>query len=150
MGLGYCHQKLIISRNNAQEEQGYDIRGGYLKFVDDDSVTMSWGVTTTGPGLNDTVVANGIVPSRWDSATPGPQRLANLHYIIEKINGVFTFEDFSLQKCNQDTGECSQHEEFVVSQATIKNTSVRHQIVNFDCYGYKFGWSTECVTYVYL
>ncbi len=84
-GFGYCGLVyLVVSSITTSNETGYDIRGG--RYVENGtvSVVMSWGVETTTPGFTDTVVAS------WDRVgLPS----ANLHFMIQPIEGAFHFSD---------------------------------------------------------
>ncbi len=140
MGYGYCRQYLVISSSINETAKGYDIKGSYVKFIDDDSITMSWGISSAGPGLNDTiVVGSGQVAS-------ANKRLANLHFILEQTDGTYTFDCFSIQRCNINTLAC---EDMEYHAGTIKDTSVAHQLVDFICYS---GWQpyTKCDLFIWM
>ncbi len=139
MGDAYCYQKLIISRNNNETEKGYNIKGGYVKIANDGSIKMRWGNSSAGPGLSDTIVANGEMTSEGN-------RLANVHFLVEQIEGVSQFDCFSNQFCSTSTSECVEK----IFLGTIKNTSVAHQFADFSGYHSKWYWESRCKSYIWI
>ncbi len=139
MGYGYCRQYLVMSWNITEAAKGYDIKGGYVKFIDDGSVTMRWGISSAGPGLNDTIVANGKI-------TSVDYREAN-HFILEQIDGAYDFDCFSIQSCSTSILECA---DMVYYAGTITNTSVAHQLVDFRCHNSRWHPNTRCDLYIWM
>ncbi len=140
MGYGYCYQRLVISSNVTETAKGYDIKGGYVEFIDDGTVTMRWGISSAGPGLNDAiVVGSGKIPS-------ADNREANLHFILEQTDGTYAFDCFSILQCKINTLEC---DDMKYLAETIKNTSVAHQLVDFKCYG-RWHINTKCDLYIWM
>ena len=138
MGYGYCYQRLVISSNINEPATGYDIKGGYVNFIDGD-VTTRWGISSEGRGLIDTVVASGKIPYVTNHD-------ANLHFLLEETDGAYTIDGFSGQRCSTLTLECEDME--FNTWTTIKNTSVAHQLVNFFCYS-RWHPNTRCDFYIW-
>ncbi len=133
-GHGFCGQYLVISSNITETAKGYDIKGSYVKFIDDGSVTMRWGISSAGPGLNDTIVTNVKIASEGS---------ANLHFILEEIEGASQF-CFSVQQCGQSS--CL---DMVTKQpCMVKNTSVSHQLISdFRCWN---AGHIRCDLYIWI
>ena len=123
IGAGYCYQYLVISSNITETEKGFNIKGGYVKFEDDGSVAMRWGISSVSSGFSDTIGASGKIPS-------ADYRAANLHFILEQIDGPSQFDCFSSQNCKSQVACLNM--KFIFG--TTKNTSVAYQLGDFECY----------------
>ncbi len=147
MGLGYCYLKLVILSNTNYTGPGYDIRGGYIQFVDDGSIAMNWGVNYTSPGFTDTVVYSG------EAVTSIGVRDANLHFMLETIDELFQFSDISKQKCNITTDETQSHcknEIFTSQLGERTSTSIAHEFARFRCWSIEWGQSTFCKSFIWM
>ncbi len=125
-GGGYCGLYLIVTSNTTSNETGYDIRGGRYVDNSDGSVVMSWGVDSTAPGFADTVVATWV---RFGVAS------ADLHFMIQPIDGAFQFIDFCQYKCTPD--------ETVTSLGML-------EIAHFRCWAHTVGMAVnDCKLFIW-
>ena len=148
-GWGYCYQRLIISSNTSYTGPGYDIRGGYIQFVDDGNIAMNWGVNYTSPGFRDTVVFRG------EAITSTGVRDANLHLVLETIDGPFQFREISEQMCNINTNgsvtesKCKD-EVFISTLRERASASIAHEFPHFRCWSTEWGSATSCKSYIWI
>ena len=140
----YCYQRLIVSSDASYKGMAYDVRGGYIQFIDDGSIAMRWGVNYTSQRFTDTVVFIG------KAITSTGIRDAELHFVLEAINGTFQFiSEISEQRCSMNTDECNE-EAIAFRSGERTSTFIAHEIGRFKCYSIDWFGSSYCKQTIYL